>query len=111
MFLVRELRQPGDLGIHRGVTGGVAEEARIRGFASPAFAGFAFICSRFADKRKCCQFRIVLTNVRKGSLAELNDTPNAAVRAAGIGGIADHAIRGEFQVLESTNLNPILGIA
>jgi len=33
------------------------------------------------------------TNDRKGSLAELNDTPKAAVRAAGIEGIADLAIR------------------
>ena len=32
-------------------------------------------------------------NVRKGSLAELNDTPKAAARAAGIEGIADLAIR------------------
>jgi hypothetical protein len=31
-------------------------------------------------------------SVAFGSLAELNDTPKAAVRAAGIGGIADVAI-------------------
>jgi hypothetical protein len=37
------LRQPGDLGVLRGVAGGVAEEARTRGFASQALAGFAFI--------------------------------------------------------------------
>jgi hypothetical protein len=35
--------QPGDLGVLRGVAEGVAEEARTRGFASPALAGFAFI--------------------------------------------------------------------
>jgi len=33
--------QPGDLGVLRGVARGVAEEARTRGFASPAFASFA----------------------------------------------------------------------
>ena len=38
-----DLRQPGDLGVLRGVAGGVAEEARTRGFASQALAGFAFI--------------------------------------------------------------------
>jgi hypothetical protein len=32
------------------------------------------------------------TNVSFGSLAELNDTPKAAVRAAGVGAIADAAI-------------------
>ena len=36
-------RQPGDLGVLRRVAEGVAEEARTRGFASPALAGFAFI--------------------------------------------------------------------
>ena len=34
---------PGDLGVLRRVADGVAEEARTRGFASPALAGFAFI--------------------------------------------------------------------
>ena len=34
----------------------------------------------------------VRTGVRNGSLAELNDTPKPAVRAAGIEGIADLAI-------------------
>jgi hypothetical protein len=36
-------RQPGDLGVLRGAAEGVAEEARTRGFASLAFARFAFI--------------------------------------------------------------------
>ncbi len=36
------LRRLGGLRILRGVAEGVAEEARIRSFASPAFAGFAF---------------------------------------------------------------------
>jgi hypothetical protein len=40
-FLQR--RQPGGLGALHRVADGVAEEARTRGFASPAFAGFAFI--------------------------------------------------------------------
>ena len=35
--------QPGDLGVLRRVAEGVAEEARTRGFASPALAGFAFV--------------------------------------------------------------------
>ncbi len=29
-----------DLGVLRGVAGGVAEEARIRGFSSPSLGGF-----------------------------------------------------------------------
>lgn len=37
-----ECRQPGGLGVLRGVAEGVAEEARTRGFASLAFASFAF---------------------------------------------------------------------
>ncbi len=37
-------QQPGDLGVLRGVAGGVAEEARIRGFLSPSLGGFGFIC-------------------------------------------------------------------
>ncbi len=41
--LMLMIRQPGDLGVLRGVAEGVAEEARTRGFASPALAGFAFI--------------------------------------------------------------------
>ena len=39
----RALRQPGYLGVLRGVAGGVAEEARTRGFASLSFLRFAFI--------------------------------------------------------------------
>jgi len=37
------VRQPGDLGVLRGVVEGVAEEARTLGFASLAFASYAFI--------------------------------------------------------------------
>ncbi len=40
---VLRIRQPGDLGVLRGVAGGVAEEARTRGFPSPSFGGFGFI--------------------------------------------------------------------
>ncbi len=36
-------RQPGDLGVLRGVAGGVAEEARIRGFPSPSLGGFGSV--------------------------------------------------------------------
>ena len=35
-------RQPGNLGVPRGVVAGVAEEARTRGIASLTFARFAF---------------------------------------------------------------------
>jgi hypothetical protein len=41
--LSEEFRQPGDLGVLRGVAGGVAEEARTRGFASLTLVRFAFI--------------------------------------------------------------------
>ncbi len=36
------VRQPGDLGVLRGVDDGYSEKARTRGFASLAFARFAF---------------------------------------------------------------------
>jgi hypothetical protein len=42
------LRQPGDLGV---LTTNVAEEARTRGFASPALAGFAFV-KAIMERRK-----------------------------------------------------------
>jgi hypothetical protein len=35
-------RQPGDLGVLRGVIGGFSEEARTRGFAPLTFVRFAF---------------------------------------------------------------------
>jgi hypothetical protein len=35
-------RQPGDLGVLRGVDGGYSEEARTRGFASLTLVRFAF---------------------------------------------------------------------
>ncbi len=38
---IRATRQPGDLGVLRGVADGVAEEARTRGFASSGFPEFA----------------------------------------------------------------------
>ena len=38
-----ERRQPGDLGVLRGVAEGVAEEARTRGFASLTLVRFAFV--------------------------------------------------------------------
>lgn len=41
------MRQLGDLGVLRGAKIGVAEEARIRGFAAPAFAGCAFVAEVF----------------------------------------------------------------
>jgi len=36
-------RQPGDLGVLRGVIYGFSEEARTRGFASLTFVSFAFV--------------------------------------------------------------------
>ncbi len=38
-----QYRQLGDLGALRGVAGGVAEEARTRGFASSGFPEFALV--------------------------------------------------------------------
>jgi hypothetical protein len=43
----RRKRQPGDLGVLRGVAGGVAEEARTRGFPSLSFGRVGFINFRF----------------------------------------------------------------
>ncbi len=40
---VIELRQPGDLGVLRGVILGFSEEARTRGFPSPSLGGFGFV--------------------------------------------------------------------
>ena len=48
-------RQPGDLGVLRGVIHGFSEEARTRGFASLALARFAFIG---CDYRLCGSDRI-----------------------------------------------------
>ena len=39
---IGEVRQPGDLGVLRGVIRGFSEEARTRGFASLSFLRFAF---------------------------------------------------------------------
>ncbi len=44
--------QLGDLGVLRGIAGGVAEEARTRGFASPGFPEFAFIGIRYSSPVK-----------------------------------------------------------
>ena len=53
-------RQLGDLGILRGVAECVAEEARIRGFASPALAGFAFIAG-------CSLLRMAKLSIRENT--------------------------------------------
>jgi hypothetical protein len=55
-------RQPGDLGVFRRVAEGVAEEARTRGFASPAFAGFAFIAVRIL---RCQRTLSILENTQR----------------------------------------------
>ena len=49
-------RQPGGLGVLRRVAEGVAEEARTRGFASPALAGFAFIATNIVGSTWQRQF-------------------------------------------------------
>ena len=61
-------RQPGALGGLRRVAGGVAEEARTRGFASPALAGFAFLDLSLGVEVEWLQFGNVLS-VRFGSAA------------------------------------------
>ena len=44
-----QYRQPGDLGVLRGVIHGFSEEARTRGFPSPSLGGFGFVvcCASF----------------------------------------------------------------
>ncbi len=42
-YQVIELRQPGDLGVLRGVIRGFSEEARTRGFPSLSLGGFGFV--------------------------------------------------------------------
>ncbi len=71
-------RQPGDLGALRRVAEGVAEEARTRGFASPALAGFAFV-GAIMKSREAASI-LGCTNVRYGSLAAVrgNDSLMAA---------------------------------
>jgi hypothetical protein len=43
LLALQQFRQLGDLGVFRGVTDGVAEEARTHGFPCLAFARFGFI--------------------------------------------------------------------
>ncbi len=43
----RMRRQPGDLGVLRGVILGISEEARTRGFPSPSFGGFGIVVVTF----------------------------------------------------------------
>jgi len=50
------------------------------------------------------------TNVRLGSLAELHHTPKAAARAAGVGGIADYAIRGSRKPVTAFSVTAIDGM-
>ncbi len=45
-------RQPGDLGVLREVFRGFSEEARTRGIASPALAGFAFVANNYRAQQK-----------------------------------------------------------
>jgi hypothetical protein len=63
-------RQPGDLGVLRT---NVTEEARTRGFASPALAGFAFIAADILRLRSalsilgCAYVRLGLSTVGRMS--------------------------------------------
>jgi len=64
------------------------------------------------DRRPCfCDqdyYRHCLWKGRFGSVAVIEYIPKAAGRTAGIGGIADLAIRGESQVLESNTWNRLV---
>ena len=50
-------RQPGGLGVLRGVAEGVAEEVRTRGFAPLGFPRFAFVV---AEIMRCQDFASIL---------------------------------------------------
>ena len=66
------IRQPGDLRILRGVADGVAEEARILGFASLGFPRFALSCSVSIHlSLACCNNDRTTVNGDFGSLADL----------------------------------------
>ena len=78
--------QPGDLRALRGVAGGVAEEARTRGFASPALAGFAFI------KRRCgggFDLKLQVGDVRKLEWVQLSGGTKKAKGECQLSPIAD----------------------
>ncbi len=74
--------QPGDLWVLRGVAGGVAEEARTRGFPSPSLGGFGFIVSttNYSTKLLDCLIGNIIWayssdgKVRFGSQAEVYDS-------------------------------------
>jgi len=77
-------RQPGDLGVLRGVAECVAEEARTRGFASLALVRFAFVSrllfqtekySQFWDVRKLESVSVAEQNGCNGSVPATQDTP------------------------------------
>ncbi len=64
--------QLGDLGVLRGVAGGVAEEVRTRGFASLGFPRFALSCSVSIHlSLACCNNDRTTVNGDFGSLADL----------------------------------------
>ena len=58
---IKELRQPGNLGVLRELVYGFSEEARTRGFASLTFVRFAFVESRHksALPQNLCQLEDV----------------------------------------------------
>ncbi len=73
-------RQPGDLGVLRGVAGGVAEEARTRGFASLGSPRVAFSNNlNYADEcslsiRTWSAVRTTLLEIQSRDLFELRQS-------------------------------------
>ena len=71
-----QYRQPGGLGVLRGVIRGFSEEARTRGFASLTLVRFAFIRARISPEEGNRQFG----KVRKSGLGLSPREENASVR-------------------------------
>ncbi len=85
-----QCRQPGDLGVLRGVIHGFSEEARTRGFPSPPFGGFGFIVFGCGSFIRLAAGQVLIVNiiridqatgnVRFGSLAVI--TTNTSLTSA-----------------------------
>ncbi len=89
MLLVQLWRQPGDLGVLRGVIRGFSEEARTGGFPSPSFGGFGFVVCCASFIRRAAGKDLIVNiiglfqatgNDRFGSLAAL--PPNDSLTSA-----------------------------
>ena len=88
-----EFRQPGDLGVLRGVFRGFSEEARTRGFPSPSLGGFGNIIAVTKYNRRlsdCLIGNIIGTysGVGKVPLGSVAAPQKLASLTAAIGGIA-----------------------